>query len=64
MLKKNDEVTYAIRLSTFKCRDCGSSDIIADKDQPPFIGDKENKLIVNPLVCQKCKYAFSIHLEK
>jgi predicted RNA-binding Zn-ribbon protein involved in translation (DUF1610 family) len=60
--RRTDEVSYSISLHNFKCPDCGSSNIVPDKEQPPFIGDKENKLIVNPLICEKCKYAFSVYL--
>jgi len=54
-----DEVTFQETLKPF-CIKCGYAEIEPDDSQPPFWGS--NHLVVIPLVCKKCQYAFSINI--
>ena len=57
-----DEVTLKEQLEPF-CIGCGSSNIHADEDQPPFYGDNEKTYLIVPFVCGDCQYSFSVNIE-
>lgn len=57
----NNDVSFHEEMKPF-CPSCGSGKISANKDEPPFYGDKENKYLIVPFYCDKCTNSFSVNV--